>query len=147
MKPLPKEKEEEYAARIQMLVARGFSLRRHRRRKGLEAPPPIVDDLVAAGTQARLYYLELRPDHKEPKPTKVLSHHDAGPKKGRQYEVEWKYPGCGPGKKKWVGPDHLGKWPDLVENYYKVPAHDLKCLDLSLSINCGVVDSAFRHIL
>ena len=38
MKPLPKEKEEEYAARIQMLVARGSSLR-HRRRKGLEAPP------------------------------------------------------------------------------------------------------------
>ena len=70
-----------------MLVARGSSLRRHRRRKGLEAPPPIVDELVAAGTQARLYYVELRPDHKEPKPTKILSHHDAGPKKGRQYEA------------------------------------------------------------
>ena len=41
MKPLPKEKEEEYAARIQMLVARGSSLRRRRRRKGLEAPPPL----------------------------------------------------------------------------------------------------------
>ena len=126
MKPLPKETEDEYAERVTLLVERGSSTRATRRKRAQGDPaPPVVDDLVAAGTEARLYYLQLKPDRKEPKPTKVLGHHDAGPKKGRQYEVEWKYPGCGPGKRKWVGPDHLAKWPDLVKNYNKVPTHGM----------------------
>ena len=84
---------------------------------------PSVEDTAEAGAQAREYYLELMPDRREPKPTKVLHHHDAGPVRGRQYELLWRQPGYGAGKKKWVGPDHMMKYPDLLENYNKVPHH------------------------
>ena len=125
MKPLPKESEDEYSARVMYLLEGGVRDRRQvaaSRRAG-PSVGPSVEDTAEAGAQAREYYLELMPDRREPKPTKVLRHHDAGPVRGRQYELLWKYPGCGPGKKKWVGPDHMLKYPDLLENYNKVPHH------------------------
>ena len=56
MKPLPKETEDEYAERVTLLVERGSSTRANRRKRAQGDPaPPVVDDLVAAGTEARLY--------------------------------------------------------------------------------------------
>jgi len=131
MKPLVHESEDDYAKRVMFLLGRGSAdqsqLRRVSRGRGdATVKPPSVDDIVQAGVEAREFYLKLRPDRREPVPTKVLRHHDIDGR-GRQYELQWKYPGCGPGKKKWVGPDTMAKYPALLVDYNKVP-----CLFLCL---------------
>jgi len=147
MKPLRQESEDDYSDRVMFLLQRGIKdqgkLRSQRQRQEAAAvEPPSAEDIVQAGKEARLFYLELRPDRKELKPTKVLEHNDAGPKKGRQYLLQWKYPGCGPGKTKWVGPDHMAIYPDLLENYNKVTPYP-PSLCSQCSLYCGSLPVSF----
>lgn len=124
LQPAKNQSSDEYAEQIMFLAERGVNASQTRGRATRSAAAD--DDNVqvpldpAVGLAARKRYEMYFPDRKEKKPTKILRHHDAGPRRGRQYEVKWSNVGYGAPTTKWKGKDYVLMWPDLLENYDKV---------------------------
>ena len=119
-KPLPQENADEYAERIMMIVGRGEADQRRLRSQRSKKASDKVD--YEAGAAARRYFTELKGRPAEGKPTKIVSHKAAGPRRGTVYEVEWRTPGYGPAKKAWKTLDYVLQYNDIFENYKKVLA-------------------------
>jgi hypothetical protein len=121
---LPREKEDDYAARVNILYARSKDPsttsdidRATRSRTGGLATQTALD--ANLGTAARLHFEE-QTGAKEKQPTSITEHKDGGPVHGTLYKLKWSNVGYGKPTYKWVTKDKAAKWPELMENYNKV---------------------------
>ena len=121
---MPREKEEAYVRRVNILYARSKEAsttsdidRATRSRTGGLATQTALD--ANLGTAARLHFEE-QTGAKEKQPTSITEHKDGGPVHGTLYKLKWSNVGYGKPTYKWVTKDKAAKWPELMENYNKV---------------------------
>ena len=114
-KPMPGEKEDEYATRCMLIIGRGNA---DQKKMGGRKESKKMDHTL--GTSARKFFEELKGQPSEAKPTCIVDHRDGGDVHGTVYKVKWSNVGYGPPRYEWKTRDWIGKYPSILEDYEKV---------------------------